>query len=179
MAAGFGQVGHGGVEVLATAGAVMLGVEHDNVAGPAGEGVAEVMEGAAGGPVAVGAVTTSRTEPVPVIAAPNADVGPGKVLDAGDAFGGVGSVLAGSGHGDAPEGRVLSGDTPYSGRLFTDPARFPCYRLESPGVYGIIEVATLPHYSRLRWLSSDCHYLREGPKTQSQEGERTQPQTSP
>src|SRR4051794_8135493 len=27
--------------------------------------------------------------------------------------------------------RVLSGDTPHSGRGFTDPARFPCYRLKT------------------------------------------------
>src|SRR5512142_2694880 len=45
MAAGVGQVGHVGVEVLAAAGAVVLGVEHDDVAGPAGEGVTEVVEG--------------------------------------------------------------------------------------------------------------------------------------
>src|SRR4051812_28038165 len=101
------------------------------------------MEDAAGGPVAVGTVTTTRTGPAPVVAAPNADVGPGQVLDAGDAFGGVGSVLAGSGHGDAPEGSVLSGDTPYSGRLFTDPARFPCYRLGMCGA-GAVGVVTSP-----------------------------------
>jgi hypothetical protein len=34
VAAGVGQVGHVGVEVLAATGAVVLGVEHDDVAGP-------------------------------------------------------------------------------------------------------------------------------------------------
>src|SRR5262245_59850531 len=48
MAPGVGQVGHVGVEGAAALRAVVLGVEHDEVAGPAGEGVAEVVEDEAG-----------------------------------------------------------------------------------------------------------------------------------
>src|SRR5579884_90941 len=60
MAAAIGQVGHVGVEVLPAAGAVVPGVEDDDVAGPAGEGVAEVVEGAAAPTIAVGAVAAPR-----------------------------------------------------------------------------------------------------------------------
>src|SRR5262245_23879597 len=99
VAAGVGQVGHVGVEVLAALRAEVLGVEHDEVAGPAGEGVAEVVEGAAGGPVTVGAVAAPRAGPAAVVAAAEADVGPGQVVDVGDALGGIGAVVAGSWQG--------------------------------------------------------------------------------
>jgi hypothetical protein len=75
------------------------------------------------------AVATARAGPAAIVAAAEADVGPGQVVDAGDAFGGVGAVFAGSWHGEAPGRRVLPGDTPAGGKLFTDSARFPCYRL--------------------------------------------------
>ena len=39
VASGVGQVGHVGVEILATAGAIMLRVDQDDVAMSAGEGV--------------------------------------------------------------------------------------------------------------------------------------------
>src|SRR3954470_11220147 len=68
VAAGAGQAGHVGVEVLAAPGAEVLGVEHDEVAGPTREGVAEVVEGAAGGAVPVGAVAASRAGPAAVVA---------------------------------------------------------------------------------------------------------------
>src|SRR5512135_3187999 len=107
MASGVGQVGHVGVEVPAALGAVVLGVEHDGIAGPPGEGVAEVVEGAAGGAGAVGAVTAPRAGPAAVVAAAEADVGPGQVVDAGDALGSIGAVFAGSWHGDTPGRRGL------------------------------------------------------------------------
>src|SRR5512135_3597725 len=129
VAAGVGQVGHVDVEVPSATGAVVSGVEHDDIAWPAGEGVAEVVEGAAAPPVAVGAAAAARTGPAAVVAAPDADVGLGQVVDAGDAFGGVGAVFAGSWHGEAPGRWVLPGDTPAGAKVFTDPARFPCYRL--------------------------------------------------
>src|SRR3954452_6933560 len=46
VTAGVGQVGHVGVEVPAALRAEVPGVEHNEVAGPTGEGVAEVVEGA-------------------------------------------------------------------------------------------------------------------------------------
>src|SRR5512142_2323980 len=95
VTAGVGQVGHVGVEVPAAAGAVVAGGEHDEVAGPLGEGVAEVVEGTAAASIAVGTVATAWTGPTPVVSAADADVGLGQILNAGDAFAGIGSVFTG------------------------------------------------------------------------------------
>jgi hypothetical protein len=53
------------------------GVGHDDVVGPTGAGVAEVMEGAAAPTIAVGAVAAPRARPAPVVAAPAGDDGLG------------------------------------------------------------------------------------------------------
>src|SRR5512143_2298005 len=98
VTAGVGQVGHVGVEVPAAPGTVVPGVEHDDVAGSSGEGVAEVVEGAAAPPIAVGAVAAARARPAAVVATAKADVGLGQVVDAGEALGGIGAVFAGSWH---------------------------------------------------------------------------------
>ena len=66
---GCGEVGGVGVEVLAAAGTVMLGSEDDEIAGPAGERVAEVVESSADEPVAVGTLATTRARPPAVVAA--------------------------------------------------------------------------------------------------------------
>src|SRR5512135_3578657 len=87
VTAGVGHVGHVGVEVPAAPGAIVPGVEHDEVAGPSGEGVAEVVEGAAAPTIAVGAVAAARARPAAVVATAKADVGLGQVADPGDAFG--------------------------------------------------------------------------------------------
>src|SRR5512135_641301 len=129
VTAGVGQVGHVGVEVPAALGAAVPRVEHDDVAGPAGEGIAEVVEGAAAQPIAVGAGAAAWAGPAAVVAAADADVGLGQVVDAGNSLGGVGPVFAGSGHDEAPGRRVLSGDTLTAGKAFANPARFLCYRL--------------------------------------------------
>src|SRR5262245_45648266 len=133
VAARVGQVGHVGVEVPAALRAEVPGVEHDEVAGPPGEGIAEVGEGAAAPAIAVGAVAAPRAGPAAVVAAAEADVGRGQVVDAGDALGGIGAVIAGSWHRDAPGRRDLPGDTPGGGKLFTRVARFPRYRVEFHG----------------------------------------------
>jgi hypothetical protein len=112
VAAGVGQVGHVGVEVLAALRAEVPGVEHNKVAGPTGEGIAEVVEGTAAPTIAVGAVAAPRAGPAAIVAAAEADVGLGQVIDAGDALGGTGSVFAGSWHGEAPGRKGLPGDTP-------------------------------------------------------------------
>src|SRR5262249_46665141 len=129
MAAGVGQAGHVGVEIPAAPRAEMPGVEHQEVAGPSGEGVAEVVEGTAPPTIAVRAVTAARAGAAAAVAAAEADVGLGQVVDLGDALGGIGAVFAGSWHSEAPGGEVLSGDTPAGGKLFTRVARFPRYRV--------------------------------------------------
>ena len=84
VAAGFGEVGHVGIEVLAAARAIMLRVDQDDVAGSASEGVAQVVEGAAGEAVAVGAVAAAWAASPAVIAALADDLGLGQIVDEHD-----------------------------------------------------------------------------------------------
>jgi hypothetical protein len=98
VAAGVGEVFHVGVEVFATSGAVMLRIEQDDVAGSAGEGIAEVVEGAACDAIAVGAMGASRAGPPTIIAALTGDLGFGQVADMSGALGGIGAIFAGWGH---------------------------------------------------------------------------------
>src|SRR5512147_2701677 len=114
-AAGRGQVGHVGVEVLAAAGATVLGVEQDEFAGPPGHRLAQVVERSPHPAVAVGALAAPRAGPAAVVAAADADPGSGQVFDAGDAPGGVGAIFAGSWHGGLLKRRDLPGNTPGDG----------------------------------------------------------------
>ena len=123
VAAGVGEIGHVGIEVLAAARAVMLRVDQDDVARSSGEGVAQVMEGAAGEAVAVGAMAAAWAGSPAVIAALAGDLGLGQIVDACGALGGVGAIFAGGGHGLAPGSEVLPGITISSGGLFTEFAR--------------------------------------------------------
>jgi hypothetical protein len=132
MAAGVGQVGRVDVELLAAA-AAALRAEQEDVAGPAGEGIAQVVEGAAGDPVAVGAMTAPRSGAPAVIAAADADLGLGQVLGPIDADGRVGAIFAGSWHRVTPERKVLPGDTRFGGKAFTSAPRFPCHGLKIRG----------------------------------------------
>lgn len=77
----------------------MLGVDQDQVAGPSGEGMAQVVKGAPSQAITVGAMATAGTGPPPIVSALDADLGLGQVLDAVDPLGGIGSVFAGSRHG--------------------------------------------------------------------------------
>jgi hypothetical protein len=101
----------------------MLGVDQDDVARSSGEGVAQVVEGAACQAVAVGAVSAAWAGPLAVIAALAGDLGLGKVVDACGALGGVGAVFAGWRHRLAPGRGLLPGITKPSGVLFTKFAR--------------------------------------------------------
>ena len=123
VAAGVGEVGHVGVEVLATVGAIMLGVDQDDIARSAGKGIAQVVKSTASEAVAVGAMAASRTGPPAVIAALAGDLGLGQIVDACGALGGVGAVFAGWRHGLAPGRGFLPGITKLSGVLFTKFAR--------------------------------------------------------
>jgi hypothetical protein len=123
VAAGVGEVGHVGVGVLATVGAIMLGVDQDDIAGSAGEGMAQVVKSTTGEAVAVGAVSASRTGPPAVIATLAGDLGLGQFVDACGALGGVGAEFAGSGHGLVPGRGILPRITRQSGSLFTEDAR--------------------------------------------------------
>jgi hypothetical protein len=101
----------------------MLGIDEDDVARSAGEGIAEVVEGAAGDAVAVGAMPAARARPPAIIAALAGELGLGQVVDACGALGGVGAIFAGSRHGVAPGRGFLPGITESDGGLFTKLAR--------------------------------------------------------
>ena len=88
------------------------------------------MEGAATDLVAIGAVSTIRATTPPVVPALDADLGLGQILGAADPHSGIGAIFARSWHDVTPERRVLPGITAEDGEVFTDPARFPCYRLQ-------------------------------------------------
>jgi hypothetical protein len=94
------QVSHVGVEILATARAIVLGIDQDQVAGPTSQGIAQVVERASHPPIAIGALAATWTGPASVISALAADLGLGQVLDAGDALRRIGSIFAGSRHGE-------------------------------------------------------------------------------
>ena len=100
----------------------MLGGDHDAVAGPSGEGIAQVVEGATELAVTIGALAATWAGPSAVIAVLAADLGLRQILDARDALGRVGSVLSGAWHGVSP-GKSLPGDTHGSINLFTESAR--------------------------------------------------------
>jgi hypothetical protein len=107
----------------------VLGVEHDEVAGPAGEGIAEVVEAVACGATPVGTVAAPRAGPAAIVTAPEADIGLGEVVDAGDAFGGIGAIFAGPWDGNTPGRRDLPGHRTGGDELFTGVARFPRNRV--------------------------------------------------
>jgi hypothetical protein len=69
---------------------IVLRVGQDEVAGTPGDEIAEVVEGTLEDPVPVSAVAAPRAGTPAIIAAALAEFGLGQVLDAGDAFGGVG-----------------------------------------------------------------------------------------
>jgi hypothetical protein len=98
VAAGVGEIGHVGIEVLAAAGAIMLGIDQDDITGSPGEGVAQVVKGASCQAVAVGAMAAAWAASPAVIAALAGDLGLGQIVDASSALGGVGAVFAGCRH---------------------------------------------------------------------------------
>jgi hypothetical protein len=117
------QVGHVGIEILAAAEAIVLRVKHDQVAWPLGERVAEVVESAARQTIAIGTMAATGAETPAVVAAPEADVWLGQVVNASDPLGGIGSVFAGPWHDETPDRKILPRDTLAPGVLFIKMAR--------------------------------------------------------
>src|ERR1700693_438039 len=77
----------------------MLGVGDNHLDRAAGVGVPQVVQGARGSSVAAGAASAEPTTASRVVAASPFDTGLGKILDTGNALGGVGDVLAWTSHG--------------------------------------------------------------------------------
>jgi hypothetical protein len=121
-----GQIGHVGVEVLAAPGAEVLGIAQAKIDRPPRGAIPQVMEGPRDLTVAVGAVAASGAGTAAVVAAASEDLGLGEVVDAGDAFGGVGAIVSGSWQGDvllvvrSLQGRYVGLDLPVRPR-----ARYP------------------------------------------------------
>lgn len=80
MAAAVSEFGGVGVEVLAAGATVVLRAEQNDVARPAGEGVAKVVESAADDAITVGAVAAPRAGSPPIVAATDARPGFGQVF---------------------------------------------------------------------------------------------------
>src|SRR5439155_6937399 len=98
-------------------GAVVLGVEHHDIAWPPCERISQIMKGAASQPIAGGAVAAVRTRAPPVVAAPDADLRFGQILGAVDPHSGIGAIFAGSWHGESPGKRILPGNTSDDGKV--------------------------------------------------------------
>ena len=101
VAAGGGQVGAVGVEVPAALRAEVLGGGQDEVTGATGDEIAEVVEGPWKDAVTIGAVAAAGAGPPPEVAAALANPRFWQILDASDAFSGIGQIFSGTGHGAA------------------------------------------------------------------------------
>jgi len=100
----------------------MLGILYDQINGLILRKVTQIMQAALKDTVAIGRVLTPRAMPVLEIPRPPHDVWRRQIFDAGDAFGGVGSVIAGLGHTQSSKGNrlplgVLSSNPPRRMRL--------------------------------------------------------------
>jgi hypothetical protein len=101
MCPGQGQVRHLGVEILAAFGAMMDGIGEMNVVRTAGSQISHIMQHASRPTIPVGTVPTPRAGLSSEVSAALDDLRFGQVLDAGDAFGGIGQILPRSRHGKA------------------------------------------------------------------------------
>jgi len=101
QAFGPGQVGEIDAEVAITVGAVMFGVADHQIDRTARARIAQVVHGARGHSVASRAATAATATAGRVVAASAFDTRLGKILDAGNALGDVGDILAWIRHGSS------------------------------------------------------------------------------
>jgi hypothetical protein len=95
-----GQIGRVGVEIMPTAGAMMLRVGEVEFVGSPGHQVTQVVQEAFDAPQAIGSSAASGALTAFVVSATWDAFGLGQVLDTSDALGLVAKVFTGSGHGD-------------------------------------------------------------------------------
>ena len=98
MGVGQGQVKQVGVEIASAGGTAMLRVGHIQLAGPPGHRIAQVVQNPMGCPKPIRPTSATGTGASPVIPRPLDDLGRGKILDASDAFGGIGNITSWSIH---------------------------------------------------------------------------------
>lgn len=101
------QIGDISVEVLAALGAMMLRRGENDVAWPAGDEVADIMQRAREGLVAVAAFAAARTRTMLEVATLLDDLWFRKILRPCDPFRGIGPIFAGTGHDAALLGLVF------------------------------------------------------------------------
>src|SRR3954451_10358737 len=101
MALGQGQIGQVDGKVTAAVATVMFGVTDNEVERVAGARVTQVVQGARGNSIASGAEAATGATARGIVAASSFDTGLGKILDAGNALGDVGDVLAWTKHGSS------------------------------------------------------------------------------
>jgi hypothetical protein len=107
MGLGQGVVGHVCVEVLPTTGATMLGVHKVDVTWPTGHQIANVMQNSFARSAAKTGLATKGTRAMHEVPCAANDRWSGKIFRSRDAFGGVGQILSGSGHGKVLLGQMF------------------------------------------------------------------------
>ena len=128
MAVGQSQIGHVGVEVVIAVPTAVLRVGDVQLAGPAADRVAQIMQLAGRGPQSVGAARAAWTDSPGEVPRASNDAWSRQIFDAADAFRGVRQVRSRTGHGSAS---VLKANTDI-GTKRTETAEISlqrCYRL--------------------------------------------------
>jgi hypothetical protein len=100
VAVGHGQIQHVGVKVAVAGLAIVLGVSQVQIARSAADAVAQIVQRAIDDPQSRGAPIALGAALAGIIAGTFDDQRFGKVLDAKDAFGGIGQIDSGW-HGDS------------------------------------------------------------------------------
>jgi hypothetical protein len=98
QAVGQSQVGNIDGKATATAEAAMAGERDNQIDGPLGPGIAEVMQGAEAHGITTGTVGTARTGSCRPAAAMPLDAWPGQVFDTSDALGDIRNILPWTSH---------------------------------------------------------------------------------
>jgi hypothetical protein len=100
MAVGIGQVRQVDIEELFAPGTTMLRVRDNQVSGPIGRQIAQVVQCASERSIAIGQMPAMRTFPSSVIPRTSHVFGLGQVFNTSDALGDVGQILSWSSHPD-------------------------------------------------------------------------------
>jgi hypothetical protein len=99
-----GQVRHIGVKVFVAVGAMMDRIREVHVVRTAGSQIPQIMQHPSCPTIPIGTVPTGRARLPSEVSAALDDLRFGQILDASDAFGGIGQILTWSRHGKALRG---------------------------------------------------------------------------
>jgi hypothetical protein len=96
-----GQVRHIGVKVFVALGTMMDRIREVHIVWTTGSQIPQIMQHPSCPTIPIGTVPTGRAQLSSEVSAALDDLRLGQILDAGDAFGGIGQVFAWSRHGKA------------------------------------------------------------------------------